>query len=157
MTCCGLRGGLADPPTPLLPAERIPRGSVASERICGPVTDVSRSSIPSQLGNRCLALRTSSSMSCDQFVLPEGEPPRRPDGRTDVSGEEGVCVGESWEHAALQGDEVGVPSPTAVRDDVLGLHPFFMRCVLAASVTGWSAEEDEFCEHVSRFPWLLEW
>ena len=45
----------------------------------------------------------------------------------------------------------------ALSEDTLECRPFLVRCcVLAASVTGCSAEDEEFCEHVSKFPGLEE-
>ena len=63
-------GGLGDPSCFFLVASPRDEQSRAGKTVCpGPSDPMS----PSQLGNRCLALRTSSSMSCVQFVLPEGE------------------------------------------------------------------------------------
>ena len=62
--------------------------------------------------------------------------------------------GESCERPlSCLGTVVGL----ALREDTLEWRPFLVRCcVLAASVTGCSAEDDEFCEHVSRFPGFEE-
>lgn len=108
---------------------------------------------PSQLGNLCLALRTSSSISFVQLVLPEGDAL--------------VVVltfleeaGESCERPTLLlsctclGAVVGL----ALREDTLELRPLVLCCCCccepAARVTRCRAEDDEFWEHMSRFPGL---
>lgn len=42
-------------------------------------------------------------------------------------------------------------------EETLECRPFLVRCwVLAARVTGCRADDEEFCEHVSKFPGLEE-
>jgi hypothetical protein len=61
------KGGLGDPSCFCVSPE-------VEFRIKNPLgPDSSASLRPSQLGNRCLALRTLSSISCVQLVLPEGD------------------------------------------------------------------------------------
>ena len=102
---------------------------------------------PPQLGNRCLALRTSSSISCVQLVLPDGE------ALVAVLNFLGVSQGDSWERLGCLGAAVGL----ALSEETLELRPLRVRgWVFAASVTGCRAEEEEFCEQVSRFPGFEE-
>jgi hypothetical protein len=116
-----LNGGLGDPSCFFLPSPP----EVQSRTVW---LGASLSLSWSQLGKRCLALRTSSSISWVQLALPEGDPPA-----TEFTLREEE-EGESWERP---GSCLGAVVGLALREDTLEWRPLRVRCcVFAARVTG---------------------